>query len=898
MAIKVEELQTIISANADQFHSELTKIQSTLGNLEKNTNRFNNSIGSKLTKSFITAQVVTNVFNRSLGFLDRTIRDSIGTTQQYESALIGLETVAGRKLGMEAIPQATRAAKELSEDGLMSVQDSALGLKNLLASGFSLPEAINLMNTFKNSAAFGRQASLGFGESITSATEGIKNGNSILVDNAGITKNLSNILVEAGYSQQDLNKATSDAGIRQALYNGLLKEGNLFQGDAARLANTTQGQLASLGVTLTNIKVTLGNFIKPIQSVVQTSLLAFFGGVQSTLNGAESSIRSFSYKVAGYFLAIVRVVGTLLSRLPGIGKNFESLANLSLKTSSAQNNLGGALVDTGNNLDATTSSADKLKKSLLGLASFDEMNILSKPDSGSGSSGGTADSGIGGFDTGAVGGGGAIDNAGIESINKTADEIIGKFNGIKETVKNLFGPLLENPIVQFLLDVAKGVGILFLGFRLISPIIGVLIGGFGNLTGIIEGVKVVLGVIATIFGTTVGPVLIVIGVIAALVAGFYLLYTNSESFRNSIDQLVSGALTWIQKNIVPVFDSFMIKVNELVAVFQEKWPAIQAAIQPLIDSIATFLVGALKLLGQIIDWLWINILKPLVDFILANIVPAFSIAIDIVTKIIEIFSALASKIIDLIVPILTFLWETFTKVFEAIRSIVSFVWDNILKPILQALWDLISKLIVPVIQNLLNIFSIVFNKIREIAENVWAGIMQAIQPVINWINDNIMPVINRFKEQFEGVWNGIKTTVENIWNGIQNSIKGAINGVIDIINGFIRHVNDLIQSVSDVASAIPGGSKIDFRIGYIQKLARGGVIDSPTFAMLGEAGKEAVVPLENNTGWIDMIADKLNGAGGEKQPIVIKVGEDTIYEGFIDYHNQKSLESGSPLLNI
>jgi hypothetical protein len=47
------------------------------------------------------------------------------------------------------------------------------------------------MNRFKDSAAFGKQGALSFGEAIRGATEGIKNGNSILVDNAGVTKNLS-----------------------------------------------------------------------------------------------------------------------------------------------------------------------------------------------------------------------------------------------------------------------------------------------------------------------------------------------------------------------------------------------------------------------------------------------------------------------------------------------------------------------------------------------------------------------------------------------------------------------------------------------------------------------------------------------------------------------------------
>ena len=70
------------------------------------------------------------------------------------------------------------SSQDLAADGLMPLGDSASGLKNLLAAGFSLPEAIKLMERFKDSAAFGRQGSLEFGQAIVGATEGIKNGNS------------------------------------------------------------------------------------------------------------------------------------------------------------------------------------------------------------------------------------------------------------------------------------------------------------------------------------------------------------------------------------------------------------------------------------------------------------------------------------------------------------------------------------------------------------------------------------------------------------------------------------------------------------------------------------------------------------------------------------------------
>lgn len=190
------------------------------------------------------------------------IGDTTAAANRQQSALIGLSSVS--KAFGQNLDKTTEAAKDLASDGLMPIADAATGLKNLLASGFSLDQAIKLMNRFKDSAAFGRQGSLDFGEAIRSATEGIKNGNSILVDNAGVTKNLSVILEEAGFSAQDLMKATTDAGVRQALFNGIIKETNAQVGDAAKYADTYGGKQAALAAKTEQLKVKIGTALQPV----------------------------------------------------------------------------------------------------------------------------------------------------------------------------------------------------------------------------------------------------------------------------------------------------------------------------------------------------------------------------------------------------------------------------------------------------------------------------------------------------------------------------------------------------------------------------------------------------------------------------------------------------------
>lgn len=122
-----------------------------------------------------------------------------------------------------------------------------------------------------------------------------------------------------------------------------------------------------------------------------------------------------------------------------------------------------------------------------------------------------------------------------------------------------------------------------------------------------------------------------------------------------------------------------------------------------------------------------------------------------------------------------------------------------------------------------------------------------------------------FRNFFINMWEGIKKIggavsefIGGIFESKINMVKGIINGVISLINGAIRAINRISVDIPDWVPEF-GGKKIGFNIPTIPKLAQGGIIDKPTLAMVGEAGKEAVMPLENNTAWIDKLADKLSG---------------------------------------
>ena len=184
------------------------------------------------------------------------IRGAIEAANEYSSAMVGLKSLAegtGQDFG-----DLQTAAEDLASDGLMTVADAAASLKNLLARGFSADEAVDMLERLKDAAAFGRQSSLSLGEAVRSASEGIKNENSVLVDNAGVTKNVAVMWEEyaatIGKSAANLTQAER----RQAEYNGIMQETAYQVGDAARYAEAFAGKQAALEAATLRVNQALG----------------------------------------------------------------------------------------------------------------------------------------------------------------------------------------------------------------------------------------------------------------------------------------------------------------------------------------------------------------------------------------------------------------------------------------------------------------------------------------------------------------------------------------------------------------------------------------------------------------------------------------------------------------
>lgn len=190
--------------------------------------------------------------------------------------------------------------------------------------------------------------------------------------------------------------------------------------------------------------------------------------------------------------------------------------------------------------------------------------------------------------------------------------------------------------------------------------------------------------------------------------------------------------------------------------------------------------------------------------------------------------------------------------------------------------ETIYNIFTSLLQGLLNIFDSLFTAIKGIFD----GIVKFIKGVFagEWktalegIKDIFISILNGIISILSSVWQFIKSIIYSLLNlvkGIVNTVWGVIKGLINLIiggiNALIRGMNRLSFTAPDWVPGI-GGKRWGVNIPQIPRLAKGGIISQPTQAIIGEAGREAVVPLENNMEWLDILADKLaskiEGNGG------------------------------------
>ena len=186
-----------------------------------------------------------------------------------------------------------------------------------------------------------------------------------------------------------------------------------------------------------------------------------------------------------------------------------------------------------------------------------------------------------------------------------------------------------------------------------------------------------------------------------------------------------------------------------------------------------------------------------------------------------------------------------------------------------------------------------------------ASLAGAIAPNWSGVTDKVKTICDKIGGFFS-----------NLWDGIKKGFKSAVNGIIGYANNWIKGLNALLAPVRALIVGIAKafGQEItmkDVKIPSIPKLASGGYVaaNTPQLAIIGDNKREGeIVAPESKiaeavatgvSAAMRQFMALMNNGSNNKQtaPIIIKIGEDDFWSGFIDYHNSIVKRTGdTPLL--
>ena len=248
----------------------------------------------------------------------------------------------------------------------------------------------------------------------------------------------------------------------------------------------------------------------------------------------------------------------------------------------------------------------------------------------------------------------------------------------------------------------------------------------------------------------------------------------------------------------------------------------------------------------------------------------------------------------------------FTKAWEGIKSAWRGVkdWFRSLWEGIKSIWQVVKDWFKTLFSNAWDGIKSAWSGVKSWFSDLWNGIKSIYSVVSGWFSSIFTNAYNGIRNAFSGItgffsgiWNDIKNIFSNVGTAIASGIRGAVSGAVNavlstaanIINGFISSINFAIR----IINRIPGVNISRIRELNIPAMAQGGVVDSATLAMIGENGKEAVVPLENNLEWLNKLAGMLNERMGGNTPIVLQVDGKTFAQISCDSINQLTRQRGS-----
>lgn len=896
--ITLEKLQVLIEAQTSQFKKEIESVNKQVNSLSGNVNK---QVAS-----------IKNIFGgigkviAAIG-IGKYIKDSIISAMESIESDNLFETVFGglsdqmrewsnnlqNTLGVNAYSARNNAAVLFNIASTMGVaKDSALGLSKSMT---LLSEDMASFYNLDSSEAFNKIKS-----GLTGETEPLKSLG-ILVD--------ENTLKQYGYSS-----SMSNAEKVMVRYKAILAQTSTAQGDLARTINSPSNQLRLLRNNLSVLSIELGKAFVPIVQVVLPILNAFVLNITS----------------------VVSSIATFMNSLFGSSIN-TSTANVSALASSTSD-YNNALADTGDTAKKTNKEVNRL------LGGFDEINSLNKNSDDSNNNGSSSIPSV------------SAPTIGAPNMTQTQTATSAWAESFRSILAKIWQPFQDSWAQegQNTINAAKyaleGV------WNLISSIGKSFVEVWSNGTG-----TKILTTIYQIFQNIFG----IIGDVANSFANAW----NDNGLGTSIIQHIADAIQnvltlikdvggafrdWWAVNgqevataVLGIIDTISSNIENLSVLFKAAWDnggnLLFTSLLDLGKSVIEVISDwekkmssskeSSKSFGDALGWALGEVSK-LVEYVANHkwIIETF-LGLFTTFKTVEFVTQMVLATKQIVEQIIQFGILTGKKIADKLETLalVGMYTKDFIVKIATATGEIVKQIIQFGILTGAKVLDAAKTGIMTAATNIMAAAQAALNFVMS-LNPITLVVIaiggliailvtaynkcDWFRNMVNSAFNGIKNTalglgsaIKNAFSSIWGPIKGFINGMIGGINSVINKLNSISVDIPDtVPSWLGGGSHFGIKIPKIPYLAKGGIVDSGQMFVAGEAGKEAIMPLERNTGWIDNLAQQLmskmptnnvqNSSSSGDLTVELYMGYDKLGDAVIKAFRKMENKTGNKILNI
>lgn len=323
-------------------------------------------------------------------------------------------------------------------------------------------------------------------------------------------------------------------------------------------------------------------------------------------------------------------------------------------------------------------------------------------------------------------------------------------------------------------------------------------------------------------------------------------FTNIMKVLSPLSGAISG--------LVGVLNPVTAAVAAVIAVFAlayAKFETVRDAVDDLKDSFSQMAGNV----SETFKALWTDVFKPVLDNIASGLKELWS---EHLSKLVEEIGLDVAAIIDFVMSVV-----------DVVSELITFL----------------SSTFGPIVSTVINTVVNLFNTFLGAVSDVITRVLAVLRGLITFIT-------GVFQGNWSKAWSGIVTVFKNVFGLIKDILKGVVNVCIDLLNGLVsavwNAVRGIINGVGTIAQQIGEllgkknwGWKLTAQPPRIPHLKTGGVVTGPTYALIGEGGKdEAVIPLDNSPQMaqlVQQIADAVRdiprggGSGSTNQPIEVRV---------------------------